>query len=264
MQTNVLVVAHAKGGTLKTETAAGLAAQFAALGWSVLAIDLDPQPGNLTARLGALPAKTIGDVLGGATAPTATIRSAAVPVDVAGGAVIQLVGANAALANVEKALQAVQPHTCAIAFYNALDAARAYLPDLVVIDTPPASGLLTASALVAAGRFNGSVVIPSRPEDASIEGIRVIQNAIHQLAGLGSAAKIAGTIATAVESGTVAHRDGLARLQALPLPFLGCVPKAAGQDQAARNRDAYAQIAGALVGVLGLNGQEEGQGVRHA
>lgn len=133
-------VALAKGGSTKTTTAAELVAALAAGGRRVLALDLDQQ-GNLTTRLGvprsAEAVAVAADVLtGDATAQTAALPSPSVP-----GA--DVIAGTQHLADVE--------HLPEIAV-----TLRDYLPTLadrwddVVIDTPPALGLVTLAALAAA------------------------------------------------------------------------------------------------------------------
>ncbi len=129
-----------KGGSGKTTTAADLVAALAALGRRVLAIDLDQQ-GNLTRRLGVTDDTEIdavaADVLtGDASAPEAAIPSPSVP-----GASV-LVGTHD-LADLDQRPEIIT-------------SLRDHLPEFaelwddVVIDTPPAMGLVTLAALAAA------------------------------------------------------------------------------------------------------------------
>lgn len=143
----VYTVALSKGGSSKTTTAAELVAALAATGRRVLAIDLDQQ-GNLTTRLGltddAEPAAVAADVLTGA----ASALEAAVPAPSVPGASV-LAGSHD-LANLE-----TRP--------EAISSLRDHLPEVagewddVVIDTPPALGLVTLAGLAAADVVVGPV-----------------------------------------------------------------------------------------------------------
>ena len=135
----VYAVALAKGGSTKTTTAAELAHALAARGNRVLALDLDQQ-GNLTTRLGLTRdtevEATAADVLTGEATPAqAAVASPAVPgVDVIAG--------TSQLAAVEHLPE------IAAALRDELPALTDW--DAVVIDTPPALGLITLAALAAA------------------------------------------------------------------------------------------------------------------
>lgn len=134
-------VALAKGGSTKTTTAAELVYALAVVrGRRVLALDLDQQ-GNLTTRLGvprsAEALAVAADVLkGDATAHEAALPSPSVP-----GA--SIIAGTQHLAEVENLPEVAS-------------ALRDLLPGLagewddVVIDTPPALGLVTLAALAAA------------------------------------------------------------------------------------------------------------------
>src|SRR3712207_2380413 len=124
-----------KGGTGKTTTVRTLADVFRRVGLDVLCVDLDPQ-GNLSdyfdVPTDASP--TVADVLAG----HARLRDA-----VHGG----IVPATPILAETERALSGRMGREQVLR--KALkDARRGY--DVVLIDSPPALGLLTVNGLVAA------------------------------------------------------------------------------------------------------------------
>ena len=134
----VLTVALAKGGSTKTTTAAEAAYALARRGQRVLALDLDQQ-GNLTTRLGLTRdtevAATAADLLAGqATAAQAAVASPLPGIDVIAG--------TSQLAEVEHLPE------IAAALRDELPALTDW--DAVVIDTPPALGIITLAALAAA------------------------------------------------------------------------------------------------------------------
>lgn len=133
-------VALSKGGSAKTATAAELVASLARQGRRVLAIDLDEQ-GNLTKRLGITDDTEIGGDAFDVLTAAATAADAAVPTPSVPGAWI-IVGTHA--------LADAAQHP------EIITSLRDYLPQIVgewddiVIDTPPAIGLVTLAALAAA------------------------------------------------------------------------------------------------------------------
>lgn len=162
-----IAVINGKGGVGKTSVTANLAGLYAAAGYRVLAIDLDPQ-GNLGNDLGYLGAGLSDDGLslqqaaaaGTPLVPVKDIRSHldAVP----GGEQLHDL---AAILQSRRLTGRGGVESLAVSI-----AAVAEEYDLVLIDCPPGSDVLQASALNAA-RF---VLVPTKTDDASRAGLREV------------------------------------------------------------------------------------------
>jgi chromosome partitioning protein len=147
-----ITVLSQKGGTGKTTTVRTLADVFTRLGIEVLCADLDPQA-NLSDYFD-VPANadpTIADVLAGQARAADAIHDGVLP-------------ANLGLAEAELVLSGKMGRE--LTLKRALrDVKRTY--DLILIDCPPALGLLTVNALVAADY----ALISSEAEYFSLQGV---------------------------------------------------------------------------------------------
>ena len=130
-----IAVLSQKGGTGKTTAVRHLADVFRLAGLDVLVIDLDPQ-GNLSDYFDVEPSvePTIGDVLTGRATAADAVHGGIIPANLSlAEAELQMAGKMGRELTLRRALKDV-------------DAEH----DVILIDCPPALGLLTVNALVAA------------------------------------------------------------------------------------------------------------------
>lgn len=147
-----IAVLSQKGGTGKTTTVRTLSDAFRRSGLRVLAVDLDPQ-GNLSDYFDVDPeaSPTIGDVLGGRASAREAIHDDVIP-------------ANLSLAEAELMLAGKMGRE--LTLRRALtDLKDEY--DLILIDCPPALGLLSVNALVAADQ----ALLSSEAQYFALQGV---------------------------------------------------------------------------------------------
>lgn len=160
--TKIIAITNQKGGVGKSTTAEALTADLKSRGYKVLAIDLDPQ-GNMThtSRASTSGATALGVLTGEVEAKDAirhTEMGDIIP------AHSGLAGADAFIADTGKEYR----------LKEALEPVKDKY-DYIIIDTPPALGILTVNALTAAD----SVIIPAQCDIYSLNGIDQLYKTIN-------------------------------------------------------------------------------------
>jgi len=191
----IIAVANQKGGVGKTTTAINLGTALAAVGLRVLILDFDPQ-GNASTGLGIKPETrppgSYGLIHGVSLAEA--VRQSGIPnLDVVP-STVELAGAEYELAQIARPQYLLQTALASEidASGGSTDKARARY-DYILIDCPPALGMLTINALVAAD----SLLVPLQCEYFALEGLSQLLTIFERVrVSFNSALQIQGVVLT--------------------------------------------------------------------
>ncbi len=165
--TKIIAITNQKGGVGKTTTSVNLAAALARKKLQVLLVDMDPQA-NATQGIGVnrdqLEYSTYDVLVDDATLNQVITKSYTPNLDVAP-ASIDLAGVDLELSAIKKGREQ--------RLKNALETVKEKY-DYIIIDCPPALGLLNTNALTACD----SVLIPVQCEYYALEGLTQLLNTI--------------------------------------------------------------------------------------
>ncbi len=168
--TKTIAIANQKGGVGKTTTAINLATAMCSIGKKVLIIDLDPQS-NATTGLGITSEeikKNIYNLMVSEKYTSEYIYKTIIPTLDIIPATMDLAGAEVELVNIEDREKRLK---------KILNQINEY--DNIMIDCPPALGLLTINGLVA----SDSVIIPLQCEFFALEGLSSLMQTIDSIKG---------------------------------------------------------------------------------
>ncbi|WP_313409030.1 ParA family protein [Aeromicrobium sp.] len=199
--TTTLALANQKGGVAKTTSVASIGAALAEAGQRVLLVDLDPQ-GSLTFSLGVDPEElevTVAEVLLGKVDAVDAIGTTDEGVD--------LLPANVSLAEAEENLvtRTGREQRLRVALAKVADDY-----DWILLDCPPALGVLTVGALSAADQ----VLIPLQAETLSHRGVGQLLDTIHDVRSfINPGLQVRGVLATAYDGRTAHARNVLAAIE---------------------------------------------------
>lgn len=180
---HIIAVTNQKGGVGKTTTAVNLAAQLADPNRRVVLVDMDPQ-GNASSSLGIEKetlSKTLYDVLITGVQPADIVLPTSVQD-------LYLLPANNSLAQAEIDLVGMERRE-----YRLREVLGHVDAEVIIIDCPPALGLLTINALTAAT----DILIPVQAEYFALEGLGQLLNTVQLVKrGLNPTLDILGVVLT--------------------------------------------------------------------
>lgn len=190
---DIFAVVNNKGGVAKTSTVGALACFIAKKKQKVLCIDLDPQCNLTFTILGTQqPQNTLFEVLTGKSPIEDSIIKTQSGYD--------LIPASSLLYNADKTITGVgQEYKLKESLTPILDKY-----DYIILDTPPALGVLTVNALTACSQ----VIIPAQADVYSLQGISILSNTINAVKQYcNKNLKIAGILLTRYNPRVVLSRE---------------------------------------------------------
>ena len=198
---DIIAICNQKGGVGKSTTTSAINACISLKGYKVLSVDMDAQR-NLSYSMGATnsPISILDVLTGTATAKeaiTTTSQGNLIP------ASASLSGADLILNDIGKEYRLKEALAPILAEY-----------DYILLDCPPALGILTINALTACR----SVVIPSQADIFSLQGIGQLQQTIQTVKKYcNSDLTIKGIVATRYNKRTILSRDMIELLEQLDI-----------------------------------------------
>jgi chromosome partitioning protein len=192
----VIAVANQKGGVGKTTTTANLGAALKVRGKRVLLIDLDPQ-GNLTSSFGLEKEleQTVAESLLDRRVPLPVVsvpNGATVAGQVPAPPGLAVVPASVGLATTETQLMNKLGRELRLRD-QLVTLDQGY--DYILIDTPPALGVLTINALVAASK----VIIPTEARFFSLQGLQQLEESVEEILFLNPRLEVLGILLSKVD-----------------------------------------------------------------
>ncbi len=199
MKNKTVAVTNQKGGVGKTTTAVNVASYLATARCSVLLVDLDPQ-GNATSGLGLtkeVQATSYEVLLGKARFEDAVQETKRTG--------LYVLPANPSLAAAEVELVAVPNREFCLR-----EALKNASYDYIIIDCPPALGLLTINALTAAQ----SILIPVQAEYYALEGLSQLLETVQRVRhSVNPSLDLLGVLLTMYDKRTSLAEQVMAELQ---------------------------------------------------
>lgn len=211
----IVSITNNKGGCGKTTTAANLGAALRLRGFDVLAVDLDGQANlSVSLRVEASTGSTTYDAMKRPAAPYIAPVRVLSPENGAG--VLDVFPACEDLAACEVELSGEADRVTRL---------RAYLEpyrdkyDFILIDTPPALGLLTVSALLAAD----AAIITVQPQYLAVQGLIRLRDAIGKINAARSVGLKTRVLFTQYDRRKGLHRLTVEQVRAAGFPTFGAV-----------------------------------------
>jgi chromosome partitioning protein len=189
-----VAVANQKGGVGKTTTVVNLGAALAEIGRRVLVIDLDPQA-NASTWLGSVDARALYDVFENGTPLEKAVR----PTDVDN---LELVPSSSWMTRAER--NAATQAGAEMILKQAMDELDQDRWDIVLMDCPPALGLLSYSALAAANE----VLVPVQTRVMPLAGLVALTQTIETIrVRLNRRLRLSAVLASQVDLRTSLSRE---------------------------------------------------------